>query len=179
MEVQSDYETEVTLAVFRTADALEAALQRLRAGRVEFEAMRRLELGPGHYALADTSMAEQVGGALRGVGIGVPAGAAIGVVVAAAALAGASPEVMAGMAGAGALAGGFLGAYGGAILRTRFDDDVAVMHHVIESDPHVVLVLYTSGANRATANARRLLAEAGAIAFLDTSLFAQLDRDWP
>jgi len=64
-------------------------------------------------------------------------------------------------------------------LRTRFDDDVAVMHHVIESDPHVVLVLYTSGANRATANARRLLAEAGAIAFLDTSLFAQLDRDWP
>lgn len=53
--------------------------------------------------LADTSLADQVGGALRGVKIGVPAGAAVGLGLAASLL-GSSPEVMAGMAGAGARA---------------------------------------------------------------------------
>ncbi len=178
MEVQSDYETDVTLAVFRTADDLEAAMQRLTAERVEFEAMRRLQLQPGRYALADTSMSEQLHGALRGIEIGVPAGAAVGLGVAAS-LVGSSPMVLAGVAGAGALAGAFLGAFEGAVARTRFDDDVTPVHHVVDDDPEMVLVLYTSGISRTTARARRLLAASGAIAFLDSSLFAQLDREWP
>lgn len=170
MEIQSDYETDVTMAVFRTSDAVEGALRRLAESGVKLYDARRIELGPGRYDVADTSIADEVGGAVRGAEIGLPAGAVVGLGVAAS-LFGSSPDMIAGIAGAGALAGGMLGAFEGAVLRTHFDDDAAAAYRVPDADPEFVLVLHTTAADGSTARAHRALAAAGATAFLDPSAF--------
>ena len=171
MLVQSDYETDLTLAVFRSSEDAAEALRRLTAAGVHVDASAQKPLSPGRYEVCDTSMNEEVGGALRGAEIGVPAGAVVGLGVAATML-GATPEVMAGMAGAGAIAGGVIGAFNGAVLRTHWDDDVAAVHEVPDEDPETLLQITTTAADGSTGHARRILAAAGAIAFLDPSTFS-------
>jgi hypothetical protein len=166
MEVQSDYETELVLAVFRTVDDAEGALQRLAEQHVHAEGARHMVLPPGRYDLADVTLGEEMDGIVRGVEIGAPAGAALGL-GAAAGLLGGAPEVLAGLAAGGAMLGGVLGALEGAVIRARFDDDVAAVHAVREDDPEILLVLHTPGADGSTARAHRVLTSAGALAFLD------------
>jgi hypothetical protein len=176
--VQSDYETDLTLAVFHTPQEVDTALQRLAAASVHLDAVQRVPLLPGQYARVDTSAVEEVSGALRGAQIGVPAGAALGFGVAASLLGG-SPAALAGAAGAGALAGGLLGAFEGAVLRTHFDDDVASMYRVPDADPDELLMLRTSGSQRATPRARQILQSAGAAAFLDPGAFPDASSGTP
>src|SRR5690349_15332768 len=111
MQIQADYETDVTLAVFRTMAQLEAAVQQLVHAGLHPDALDRQDLAPGRYELVDTTPSEEVSGAVRGIGIGLPAGAAVGGV--AASFFGAPPEILAAAASAGAVAGGLLGAFEG------------------------------------------------------------------
>ena len=170
MKIQTDYETDLTLAVFRTPQAAEHGLQELARAGVHPDRVDRLPLAPGRYDVTDTSGTDEVSGLLRGAEIGAPAGAVVGLGVAATML-GPSPEAMLGIAGAGAVAGGVLGAFEGAVLRARFDDDVAEVHQVPDDDPEELLILYTCGIDGTTARARQLLKTAGATAFLDPSTF--------
>ena len=178
MEIQPDYETDVTMAVFRTSGEAESALRRLEESGVAVYEVRQVELAPGRYDVADTSVAEEASGALRGAEIGVPAGAVVGAGLAVSLLGG-TPEVIAGIAGAGALAGGVLGAFEGAVLRTHFDDDVAPVHAVPDEDPEVVLIVHTTGTDGGTANAHRVLLAAGASAFLDATTFGAPTSESP
>lgn len=172
MEIQSEFETDLILAAFRTPGAAAAAMDRLVAADVRPDALRQATLAPGRYILSDTSAAEEVSGAVRGVEVGLPVGAVAGLGYAASVLGG-SPELMATMAGAGAFAGGVLGAIEGAILRTRYDDDVNRTYDVAEGQPGALLILHTSGIDGTTTHAHRILTEAGAVAFLDPSTFEE------
>lgn len=169
MEVESDYETEVILAVFATPEAADSAVQRLSHLRIHADDARRSVLQPGCYDLADGTFGEAVTGLVRGAEIGVPVGAVVGLGAAASLLGGSSAAVLAGMAVGGAFVGGVLGALEGAVLRAHFDDNVAVRHEVRYDSPEVLLTLHTSGADGTTARARRILTTSGAVAFLDAS----------
>ncbi len=171
--IQTDYETDLTLAVFHTADELEAAVRGLHQAGVRLDSVSRFQLPPGRYIRSDASGAEEVQGALRGVEIGLPAGAAVGFGVAVSMLGG-SPEVTASMAGAGALAGGVLGALEGAVLRTHFDDDVTSTYRVSDDAHDMVLAIRTGGMPSATPRARQILT-AGAAAILDQGSFPLLN----
>ena len=168
MEVQSDYETELILAVFATLEVAQNALRRMLAQRIHADDAHHVVLPPGRYDLADNTLGEEMSALMRGAEIGVPAGAVIGL-GAAASLLGGSPEALAGLAAGGAFVGGVLGALEGAVLRARFDDDVAAVHEVPEGIPQTLLVLHTVGSDGTTARARRFLTSAGALAFLDAS----------
>jgi hypothetical protein len=166
MEVQSDYETELVLAVFPTLDEAQGAMERLARQGIHTDGARQVALPPARYDLADGTLGEEVSGVLRGAEIGAPAGAVVG--LGAAALLGAVPQVLAGLAVGGAFMGAVLGALEGAVLRARFDDDVAAVHEVRDGNPQVLLVLHMVGSD-GTARARRVLSSAGAIAFLDSA----------
>jgi hypothetical protein len=169
MKVQSDYETEQILAVFRTSVEAETAVQRLAAGNIHADEAHHSVLPPGRYDKADGTLGEGVAAVVRGAEIGAPAGAVLGLGAAAALLGGSSIEVMAGLAAGGAFVGGVLGALEGAVLRARFDDDVAAVHEVRDGIPEVLLSVQTAACDGSTARARRLLALAGALAFLDST----------
>ena len=166
MEVQTDYETELILAVFPTLDEAQGAVERLARQGIHHDGVRHVELPPARYDVDDGTFSEEVSGVLRGVEIGAPAGAVVG--LGAAALLGAVPEVLAGLAAGGAFMGAVLGALEGAVLRSRFDDNVAAVHEVRDGNPQVLLVLRTIGSD-GNKRARRVLASAGAVAFLDCS----------
>lgn len=169
MEVESDYETEVILAVFATREGADSAVHRLSNMRIYADDARQSVLPPGRYDLADGTFGETMTGLVRGAEIGLPVGAVVGLGAAASLLGGSSAEVLAGMAVGGAFFGGVLGALEGAVLRVHFDDNVAVRHEVRHGSPEVLLTLHTSGSDGTTARARRILTAAGAVAFLDAS----------
>ena len=169
MKVQSDYETEQILAVFRTPGEAQTAMQRLAEGQVHADEVRHSELPPGRYDLADGTLGEGMAAVVRGAEIGAPAGAVIGLGAAAALLGGSSVAVMVGLAAGGAFVGGVLGALEGAVLRARFDDDVAAVHEVFDGTTEELLILQTAACDGSTSRARRLLSSAGALAFLDSS----------
>ncbi len=169
MQVQSDYETDLILAVFPTLEGAAHAVERLAQQHIHADGARHLVLPPGRYDLADVTLGEELSGVVRGVEFGAPAGAVIGLGAAASLLGGASPEVLAGLAAGGAFVGGILGALEGAVLRARFDDNVAAVHEVHAGFPEVLLILQAESADDSATRARRLLTAAGALAFLDAS----------
>jgi hypothetical protein len=169
MEVQSDYETELILAVFRSSGDADAALERLAERQIHADEARQSVLPPGRYDLADGTLGEGVAAVVRGAEIGAPAGAVLGLGAAAAMLGGSSPEVLAGLAAGGAFVGGVLGALEGGVLRAHFDDDVAGVHEVHDGIPEVLLILHTVASDGSTTRARRVLSSAGALAFLDST----------
>jgi hypothetical protein len=170
MEVQSDYETEQILAVFGTLEEAVSATRRLVEQHIHADGARQTVLAPGRYDLADATLGEEMHALVRGAEIGAPAGAVIGLAAAASLLGGPSTEVLAGLAAGGAFVGGVLGALEGAVLRARFDDDMAAVHEVRDGHPEVLLVVQTVGSDGSTARARRSLSSAGALAFLDSSI---------
>jgi hypothetical protein len=169
MEIQSDYESELILAVFRTLEDAHRGVTRLAEQHVHTDGARQLPLQPGRYDLADGTLGEEISAVVRGAEIGVPAGAVLGLGAAATLLGGSSPEVMAGLAAGGAFVGGVLGALEGAVLRARFDDDVAAVHEVRHGSSEVLLILHLVSADGLAARARRALNAAGAVAYLDSS----------
>jgi hypothetical protein len=171
MDPQVDYETDSTLAVFPSASAASDALESLARSRIHPDGWRQAPLEAGTYQLADTSMAEEAAGALRGVEVGAPVGAVMGFGLAASVVGGAPDATLAALAGAGALAGAVLGGLEGAVLRTRFDDDVSDSIEVAEDGSATLLALRTSSADGTTGRARRALRRAGAVAFLDPTTF--------
>jgi hypothetical protein len=169
MKVQSDYETEQILAVFRTPGDAQTAMLRLAEGHIHADEARHSALPPGRYDKADGTLGEGMAAVVRGAEIGAPAGAVIGLGAAAALLGGSSVAVMAGLAAGGAFVGGVLGALEGAVLRAHFDDDAASVYEVRDGTPEELLILQTVACDGSTARARRLLASAGALAFLDST----------
>jgi hypothetical protein len=176
MEVQSDYETDLVLAVFRTSGEAEIAMGRLAQDHVQTDDIRMTTLPPGRYDLADGMLGEEMSGVMRGAEIGVPAGAVVGLGAAASLLSGPSAEVLAGLAIGGAFAGAVLGALEGAVLRARFDDGAAAVHHVAIDQPEALLILHTASANDGPNRARRILRSAGAVAFLDSTVLQLKDQ---
>jgi hypothetical protein len=170
MEVQSDYETDLVLAVFRTSGEAEIAMRRLAEDHVRTDGVRMTPLAPGRYDLADGMFGEEMSGLVRGAEIGGPAGAVVGLGAAASLLTGPSAEVLAGFAIGGLFAGAILGALEGAVLRARFDDGCASVHQVQQGQPEVLLTVHTASANDTATRARRVLTSAGAVAFLDSTI---------
>ena len=140
MEVQSDYETDLILAVFRTSEQAAAAVERLAQQRIHADHASQVVLPPGRYDLADGTLNEEMNGIVRGAEIGAPAGAVLGLGAAASLLGGPSPDVIVGLVAAGAFVGGVLGALEGAVLRARFDDDIAAVHHVPADTSEALLI---------------------------------------
>jgi hypothetical protein len=170
MDIQTDYETDTTLAVFRSNEAASQAVRQLELRGIRPESLRHVPLSTGRFQLADTSILEEAAGALRGAEIGIPVGAVLGLGLAVS-VAGGTPTVLAGLAGAGAMAGALLGGLEGAVLRTHFDDDVASMLEVAPGDGSTLIVIATSSADGTTRHARKEQRDAGAIAFLDQATF--------
>jgi hypothetical protein len=171
MEPQIDYETELTLAAFRSPEEADEALRRLEVLGISSTDITRVPLGPGRYQTSDITLEEENAGVRQGAFIGAPIGAAVGLGIAVVV-----PEtraaVLAGMAAAGAFGGGIIGGFVGSIARARFDDDTAAMIEVPPDNAAVLLAVHTTGGMRAqTGRARAALHSAGAIAFLDPSIW--------
>ncbi len=165
MKTQTDYETDPTLAIFDNPERAEEARRRLQALGISDQVIRQAPLAPGRYQCVDPSFGEEVSGILRGAEVGLPAGAVLGVGMAAS-LGGAGLEVFAGLAGAGAVIGAVVGSLEGAAIRAHYDDDVAQWIEVSDGGSTVLLVVGTHS-DGTTGRTRQALRRAGALAFLD------------
>jgi hypothetical protein len=171
MEPQVDYERELTLAAFRSPEQADEAFRRLEAMGVSATEITRVPLGPGRYQTEDIALEEENAGVRKGTVIGAPIGAAVGLGIAIV-VPEARAAVLAGMAAAGAFGGGIIGGFVGSIFRARFDDDAAAMIEMPADNAAVLLAVHTSGGMDAqTGRARAALHSAGAIGFLDPSIY--------
>ncbi len=171
MEAQVEYETQLTLAAFCASEQAEEGLRRLEALGVSSTAITRVPLGPGRYQTEDITLEEANAGVRQGTVIGAPIGAAVGL-----GMATVVPETQAavfvGMAAAGAIGGGIIGGFVGSIFRAHFDDDTAAVIEVPGENTAVLLAVRTTGgAGAQTGRARAALHTAGAIGFLDPSVY--------
>jgi len=171
MEVQIDYETELTLAVFRSSEQANEAISRVRAAGIRPEAIARFSLAPGRYQVEDDSLDEENHGARDGALLGAPLGAAAGAALGAA-LPGAGPTIAAGLAAAGAAEGALLGGFVGGIAHAHFDDDPAREIEVPADQQYALVIVRTGGgATSEKGRARAALRGAGAIGFIDASCY--------
>ncbi len=168
MQIQIDYETETTVAAFRTSSMAEQAAAQLRAAHI---GVSLISLPRGRYQLADASLGAEVTGVLRGACIGAPIGALAGVVLAISRV-GWAPAVVVGLAVAVALAGALVGGLIGSAAGARFDDDMAESLVVQGRGAAVGVVAHTNLLDGSTARAYTILRQAGAIVFLDATTVA-------
>jgi hypothetical protein len=173
MRVQSDYETEVTLAVYAQVGHVRSALQALRQIGVKTSTIRLASLYPGTYQCVDPSGADQVSGVLRGAGIGAPIGALLGLGMAVLVRA-LTADVYLWLAVAGCGAGALVGSMVGFARRARYDDDLA--QTITVQDDHSALLVRVEAPAWLARTARRELKRTGAIAFLDPGAFPTLDH---
>jgi hypothetical protein len=173
MRPQVDYETEPTLAVFRSAEQAAEATLRLERSGVPARSIARIALTPGRYQAEDDTFAEEKAGVRRGVLGGAPIGAAIGLAVAAVISAGVAG--IAGLAAAGAIEGAVIGGFVGSIARASFDEDTASTVDVHSNQGAVVVVVRSGGVATDVVRVRESLRRAGAIAFLDPTSFPDID----
>jgi len=169
MQVQLDYETELTLALFSSRDQADQAVDQLRSHGTKGDMISERTLGSGIYQVADGTLGEEMSALWKGALIGVPLGVVGGVLLAVALGDGPITTLWIGLAGAanGAILGGFLGA----IMRARFDDDVAPTLAVTEGEDLVLVAVETSGSPASeTSRVRSDLKESGALGFLDPSV---------
>jgi hypothetical protein len=172
MKTQTDYETDVSLAVFESAGQAEVGIVHLRAHRIDVHTARMGALSAGSYQCVDPSLGELVTGIVRGAELGAPIGAALG-------LGGAlfvshgGPEIVVGLVLVGLVVGALFGSLIGAAVRAHYDDDVALRIDVRDSTP-VVLLLVETHSTWLAGPARQVLSRAGALAFLDPE-FYELD----
>ena len=175
MHVHPDYETVDILAVFPRPELADAAARRVREMVSDTDSVLTRPLPAGRYALADTSVADVA----RGAGAGVPIGAVVGLGVGAA-LTGAGPVTMAGLALAGMVGGLVIGGMSGAIARTRWNRDPADGLDVSRDGEYTLLHVHASPAlgRREAQRVMRELMDTGAIAFLDpTAYFARREAE--
>jgi hypothetical protein len=111
------------------------------AAVITIVARPRRQSGHEPEELEDLSLGQEVSGVIRGLEIGVFAGAAVGVGVAAY-LGVEGAAGIAGLAGAGALAGSVVGSIDGAAAAARYDDDAA---QSLELRPGTTAVLLKIG----------------------------------
>jgi hypothetical protein len=171
MRTRTDYETDPTLAVFRSPEEADVAVRLLQALGIPDEAIHQAPLKKGTYPSIDVSLDEGFAGVLRGAEFGVPAGAALGLGISVS-VSRASPEVSVSLAGVGAVLGGVVGSIVGAAVRAHYDDDIAQEIEVTEGSSAVVLLAETRS-DGTTGRARQTLKRAGAVAFLDPAMYAE------
>ena len=172
MRTRTDYETDPTLAVFRSPAQAEVAMRALRALGIPGDAMRQRPLPGGSYQCTDPSLGEGLAGVLRGAQFGAPAGVALGLGMASVSRVG--PEVFAWLAGIGAVMGAVVGSIVGAAVRAHYDDDVA-QGIAVPDGSSAALVLAETHSDGTTGRARQALRRAGALAFLDPNVYAEAD----
>lgn len=71
MQIQVDYETESTLALFWSRHTASGAVYQLRLADIPWS---QVPLAPGRYQIADTSLGDDTVGVLRGARAGAPSG---------------------------------------------------------------------------------------------------------
>jgi hypothetical protein len=170
-EVQTDYETSLTLAAFRSPQEIDAAVRRLESIGISASRISRPALAPGRYQLEDRTFADVNAGLRKGAMAGLPIGAAVGLSLAAMAT-GAGLAALAGMAAVGAFGGGVLGGFLSSISRARFDDDSAHAIEIGADEMCELLVVRTTGGPGGEGDrARAVLKNAGAVGFLEPGLY--------
>jgi hypothetical protein len=177
MKTRDDYETDPTLAVFGSPDQAEVAIGRLRALGLPGDAIRQTRLAHGSYQCIDPSLGEGFAGVLRGVQLGAPAGSALGLGIAVS-ISRTGPDVFAGLAVVGALVGALVGSMVGAAVRAHYDDDVAQAIDVPDGSSAVLLLAETHS-DGTTGRVRQVLRRAGALAFLDPTMYAAFESARP
>jgi uncharacterized membrane protein len=167
MDVQVDYEAEVQLAVFMSARAAETGDRALSAAQIE----HTLEpLGPGHYQLADRSLAVYARAVVGAAIVGAIIGALIGVGLALFFF-GAATQIAIWFAVAGVVGGAIVGSLIGLGVAARYDNDVGVSI-VVPAEPQAfVITTHTTQASPHHRRVRQILAGAGAVAFLDVARY--------
>jgi hypothetical protein len=173
MWTRTDYETDPTLAVFGSPDQAEVAIGRLRALGIPDTAIRQTRLAQGSYQCIDPSLGEGFAGVLRGAQLGAPAGAALGLGIAVS-VSRTGPDVFAGLGGVGAVLGAVVGSMVGAAVRAHYDDNVAQGIDVPDGSS-AVLVLAETHSDGTTGRVRQVLKRAGALAFLDPTVYTEDD----
>jgi hypothetical protein len=173
VRIQTDYETELTLAVFASPVQAEEAVLALRSAAVPDEAIQLTALGSGTYQCVDPFLGEEFSGVLSGAGFGAPIGAALAVGVAMPLAA--TWDVVAWLAVAGFGAGALVGSIIGSAVGAHYDDDIAQEIYISPDSLAVIVVTETS--NYHTRRARVALSRAGAIGFLDPSLYPP-EEEW-
>lgn len=172
MKTQTDYETDVSLAVFESAGQAEVGIVHLRAHRIDVHAARMGALSAGSYQCIDPSLGELVAGIVRGAELGAPTGAVLGL-GGALFLSHGGPEIVVGLVVGGLVIGALFGSLIGAAVRAHYDDDVALRIDVRDRSP-VVLLLVETHSTWLAGPPRQVLRRAGALAFLDPE-FYELD----
>jgi hypothetical protein len=173
MHVRPDYETEDILAAFSDPDKARPAMRHLREILGDPHRVVGLPLEPGRYQLVDASLQEVVHAARRTARIGMPLGALAGIGFAVAAIPGAGPLALAGMAFAGGIGGLVVGGLTGAIKQTRWDRDPAQFLVVPPGSGEMLVIVRASPAPawRETSRVRGTLVRCGAIGFLDPTAY--------
>jgi hypothetical protein len=156
-------------AVFESRDKAEAAVAELMAlGLPEADlGIAISNLAPGWYRLLDEEERDEAFGMVRGVEIGLPAGAIAGVALAAFAIPGVGTVLGGGglaLAGAGAFWGTFWGAWVGLMRKTHWTDNEERWTEV-PMDAGDVLVLTRPGHH--FDQVQHILTRHGALFFLD------------
>jgi hypothetical protein len=172
METQIDYEAEIHMAVFRSAEPAEVAARALRSAGIEHI---RTPLPPGRYQVADPRLRRYTRAVIGAAIVGGVIGAIIG-----AGLAlwffGIATQIATWFAVAGAGGGAVIGGLVGLEVRARYDADVAATVDVTSEPGAIVITTHTTQASGSGAKARKILREAGAVAFLDVASYRARER---
>ena len=169
MEIQTDYESEATLALLRSPEATDAAIQRLRGAGIPPDAIHRAHAPPATYRCIDASGDEEMTWVIRGSAVGLPVGAIVWLGVGGLTGIVASTGLGA-LAALGAVMGGIVGGALGAAVGAHYDDDLVKTIDLRDVTTAEVLSVETHS-HRATVHVRRALRRAGALGLLDPTLF--------
>lgn len=159
---------DVLPAVFPSREQAEAAVAEIRALGLPEEdlGIAIADLEPGWYLLLDDEERSEAFGMVRGVEIGLPAGAIAGVALAAFAIPGVGTVLGGGglaLAGAGAFWGTFWGAWAGLMSKAHWNEDEERWTNV-PMEAGDVLVISRPGHHYD--QVRRILTRHGALFFL-------------
>ena len=169
MQVQTDYEVEVHLAAFRSAESADAADRELQAAGVP-HSLARLE--PGRYQVVDPRLSIYSRAVLGAAIVGAIIGALIGIGLALGFF-GAAVEVMIWLAVAGIFGGAIIGSLVGLQVSARYDADAARTITIPDGQPAVVITYETSQTGAHGKQVRQLLKDAGVAGYLDVASYDQ------
>jgi hypothetical protein len=166
MQTQEDYEADVVLGAFLSAESARSAVRALHAAGIN---AGEAPLAPGHYQLADVRVVSRMRTVLRAAIVGAIVGAVIGVVVAVLWF-GSNLYVILGFAVAGLFGGGIVAPLFGIEQASRYDEDVARTIDIVPDSAAFVIRAETAPAG-ARASARQILERAGTVGILDVATY--------